>query len=146
MDRIPIPQPPVAIDRAPQNYSKPVVPECRALPPFETVPVIGNSTQGTIGYFCGINNTVASITEGGIRLYKELEEKFEIQPHLMHSDSLAGGLTMVGIEKLDKYIDQHPITFAIIGGLLDIPAKVPKIILHNSNRLCCAIPASSIAA
>jgi hypothetical protein len=108
------------------------------LPPFSYIDPIGHYDKRTIHFHCGINNSEATIMEGGECLYSSLEQEFAIQPHLLHSPNIATGLTMVALEKLERVLDtviranspiqtSFPIQFTVPS------LAIPKDILRNSH-------------
>ncbi len=93
--------------RRPDNYASSIIRGSlinrpAIAPPFQEIPLIGGENQGTVHFHCGINNNQWTVTEGGSKLWETLDQNFAVHPHLIHSDSLIHGLTMVHLEKLDN--------------------------------------------
>jgi hypothetical protein len=102
-------------------------------PPFQVIPLIGNQSQSTINYHCGIGNSVKEIIEGGTCLFRTLDKEFAVQPHLLHSPSVGKGLGFVALEQIEKNQAkvrelQQGFTFGENDTL-----RWPKIVLDNSN-------------
>ncbi len=103
-------------------------------PPFEEISLIGDEHQSTFHFHCGINNDGPSIVEGGTCLYSTLDEKFAVQPHLIHSPSLPAGLTVVGLEKFDQLSQSlDAANLPTQGGLTAQLFRIPGSILEHSK-------------
>ncbi len=100
----------------------------KSLPPFQEIQLLGYPDQGTVHFHCGINNNLDTVVEGGSCLYKSLKEEFAVQPHLIHSDNIATGLGLVGLEKLDGAIKNLPLKDYLFG----IAPQIPGTVLENS--------------
>lgn len=105
--------------------------------PLCEIPLLGFPDQRTIHFHCGIANDFASVVEGGICLSSSLGKEFAVQPHLLHSNSIAEGVVLVGTEKIKPH-------FAKLNAALDefIPGgantlkqvlQLPEIILETSQ-------------
>lgn len=102
--------------------------------PFGAIPLIGNQSQSTINYHCGIGNSAEEIAEGGACLYETLDKEFAVQPHLLHSPSAAKGLGFVALEQIEKgYAQGREILKQVYGLKENETLSVPKLILENSN-------------
>ncbi|PIS02052.1 MAG: hypothetical protein COT85_07905 [Chlamydiae bacterium CG10_big_fil_rev_8_21_14_0_10_42_34] len=62
--------------------------------------VLGDTKNGTVNYFCGINNNVASVLEAQAKIHESLDGRFAIKPHHVHDDSLVHGVSLVACAKL----------------------------------------------
>lgn len=69
--------------------------------PIADIPLLGYPHQSTIHYHCGIGNNYGSVVEGGLCLGTSLDDKFAVQPHLIHSNNVVAGLSLVQVEKFD---------------------------------------------
>jgi len=71
------------------------------LPDFkpQATKLIGTDNQGKIHMHSGIRNSYETTTESGICLYNTLNKEYAVQPHWIHQNNLAHGLTAVGLEK-----------------------------------------------
>ena len=102
--------------------------------PFKELPLIGAPDQGTVHFHCGINNSTFTALDGACRFRETLDKEFAVQSHLIHSDSLLHGLTMVALEKLNNpqitYEALHPMTAICPDVEL---ALLPKEILQKSD-------------
>ncbi len=101
--------------------------------PFQEIPLIGSGHQSTVHFHCGINNNEGTIMEGGSRLWETLDQNFAVHPHLIHSNSLIQGLTMVHLEKLDHPQITHESLRPMRAINPDVElALLPREILQNS--------------
>ena len=97
--------------------------------PFREVPLIGEPDQSTIHFFPGINNDVPTAFRGGFRLHETLDKKYAIHSHLLHSNNIATGLALVGLEKINQP-NIKPLVAGFTGPLL---ALLPELVLEHSS-------------
>lgn len=65
-----------------------------------SVGVIGDSSNGTIHYHCGINNNNFEVISGRNNLHQIFEGNCAVEGHWIHDHDLLYGLRLVGSEKL----------------------------------------------
>ena len=82
--------------------------------PFLDVPYLGSTDQGTVHFHCGIRNTFTSVVEAGLSLKDSLDQTYAVQPHLLHSNNLITGLSMVGLEQLDTGFGKYLLGASLI--------------------------------
>lgn len=75
--------------------------------PFFDVPFLGDAKQGTVHFHCGIQNNFTSVVHAGLTLKDSLDQAYAIQPHLLHTNNIITGLSMVGLEKFDSWLETH---------------------------------------
>ena len=117
-------------------------------------PLLGQIDQGKINYHCGIGNTLETVMEGGACLYEGLGQLMAVQPHWVHQDSLAYGLTTVILEKSkekqtlfdplhwpgirvlrDGFLNKSDVSRAIAYEVEQLSTKAQAIIETNNPKL-----------
>lgn len=101
--------------------------------PFYDIPLLGTSDQSTIHFHCGIKNNFSSIVEGGLCLNNTLDKEFAIQPHLVHSNNIVTGLTLVGLEKLEAGVSVIKENTSSYLSLAAPSLEVPGAVLEHSS-------------
>ena len=103
--------------------------------PIAEIPLLGYPNQSTIHYHCGIKNNYGSIVEGGLCLNDVLNNQFAIQPHLIHSNNVLQGLSLVQVEKFDNLSKDLAAAELILPNFLkssDTQIPWPETVLQNS--------------
>lgn len=104
--------------------------------PIADIPLLGYPNQSTIHYHCGIKNNYGSVVEGGLCLNNTLNNQFAVQPHLIHSNNILAGLSLVQVEKYDNYSQEIAASGLIHPNSLkstDTNIPWPEAILQNSH-------------
>ncbi len=63
---------------------------------------IGEGSEGTVHYFCGIGNSKADVEKAQSALYHVLDEKYAVDAQWIHKPNLLAGFSLVLSEKLAK--------------------------------------------